>query len=475
MINRITDKSAILVSVTPASDGSRELNFITLDGTKVCASGKVLPANTSIPLRAAIFSLDSYFEQTELAATSDKMLALLARRHLDNELIFQDDAYRLRALPMARHERSISANIAAMPEHDIDAAMALVPADKQPCLQLVPVELAIAALVGRFSPGATLVFWEKGGILLSLLVTAGAVCNRMCERVSESNRVAAISRAESGLKAGIEQTGEDAAEILSIFTGDLCGAPEELREKPELDLERTINASFRIKDRQQTAEVLQSPELYGLPFVPDDWSFMAAGYRTQVNAWRFAKPAAMLASAAGIVIALLGGITHLQAIGTANDFQLSKGKLQNLLAETAANRPSDAQIEAVRNALRVEAMSHDEVRIDRFLAWLTNTVPSGVVIRDLTVLPTPAPRSRYGNAQENYPQGQKPFTVNLELMFADTSFNAAESGSAEVVRRLSRRLQMLDTRLEIPAPEPGQPRKVVLAITAQAKAENFRT
>jgi hypothetical protein len=76
-------------------------------------------------------------------------------------------------------------------------------------------------------------------------------------------------------------------------------------------------------------------------------------------------------------------------------------------------------------------------------------------------------------APANYAPGQKPFLVNLEIMLPETTFDGAEASAAEVVRRLSQRLQMVDTRIDVPAPEPGLRRNVVLMVNAQARSVNF--
>ena len=72
-----------------------------------------------------------------------------------------------------------------------------------------------------------------------------------------------------------------------------------------------------------------------------------------------------------------------------------------------------------------------------------------------------------------YQPGQKPFLVKLEIMLADTDFDSAEASSAEIVRRLSRRLQMVDTRLDVPAPEADLRRKISLVVNANARAQDF--
>ncbi len=113
------------------------------------------------PTRVSVFSLDSYFEQVDLAAASVKLLPLVARRHVDAELVFDDASYRLRSRSRSQRERTIAADIAAMPEHDLDAAVSMLPLQQRPCLQMVPLELAIAALVGKATTEPVMVFWEK--------------------------------------------------------------------------------------------------------------------------------------------------------------------------------------------------------------------------------------------------------------------------------------------------------------------------
>ena len=107
------------------------------------------------------------------------------------------------------------------------------------------------------------------------------------------------------------------------------------------------------------------------------------------------------------------------------------------------------------------------------LDWLTHLVPEGMAIRALEMVPVPPPRQRKRVAAASYPPGQKPFGVKMEIMLAETALDSAEASAAEVVRRLSQRLQMIDSRLHVPAPEPGVRRNVVLMVDAQARAVNF--
>jgi hypothetical protein len=128
---------------------------------------------------------------------------------------------------------------------------------------------------------------------------------------------------------------------------------------------------------------------------------------------------------------------------------------------------------SVRSRLQVQQQSFSEVRLDRMLDWLTHLVPEGVAIRNLEMAPVPLPRKRTAAATSQFPPGQKPFEVKMQFVLAETVLDAAEASAANIVRRLSRRLHMVDSRLEVPAPEPGVRRNVVLVVRAQARAVNF--
>ena len=107
------------------------------------------------------------------------------------------------------------------------------------------------------------------------------------------------------------------------------------------------------------------------------------------------------------------------------------------------------------------------------LNWLTHLVPEGVVISSLELAPVPLPRKRTPGLLVSYPPGEKPFEVKMQIVLAETVLDAAEASAADVVRRLSQRLKMVDSRLEVPAPEPGIRRNVVLVVKAHAHAVNF--
>ena len=176
---------------------------------------------------------------------------------------------------------------------------------------------------------------------------------------------------------------------------------------------------------------------------------------------------------AGIAIALYGGLQHLQALSIASDFDQRRAELSANLAEFERMRPSDNAMASVRQRLQVQQQSFSEVRLDRILDWLTHLVPDGVAIRALEMAPVPLPRQRTRSAVVEYPTGQKPFEVKMQIVLAETNLDAAEASAADIVRRLSGRLQMVDSRLEVPAPEPGLRRNVVLVVKAHARAVNF--
>jgi hypothetical protein len=349
----------------------------------------------------------------------------------------------------------------------------MLPLHQRPCLQMVPLELAIAALVHKVTSEPVMVFWEKGGVLISMLVAEGMVQNRMRERVSEGDREVILGRAEERMRSSANRVGENREVYLSLYTGELCERQQQSSEKAAKALEQKLLRAYRVGRKIPKEAVLRDPELFGLPLVAREWSFLESDYRTQVLAWRYAKPAAALAGVAGLAVALYGGLQHLQALGIASDFDHRRAELQANLAEFERIRPSDEAMASVRSRLQVQQQSLSEVRLDRMLDWLTHLVPDGVAISTLEMAPVPLPRQRTRTAAIQYPPGQKPFEVKLQIVLAETTLDAAEASAAEIVRRLSRRLHMVDSRLEVPAPEPGVRRNVLLVVRAHAQAVNF--
>ncbi len=463
----------LLLAILPGEEGETAARYACVNGRRIAETGEGVPAHSGGPMRVSVFSLDSYFEQVDLAAASEKLLPLVARRHVDAEMVFDDSSYRLRSRSRSKRERVIAADIAAIPDQDLEQATSLLPMRQRPCVQMVPVELAIAALVHKATPEPVMVFWEKGGILISLLVAAGMVQTRMRERVSDDNRDVIIGRAEAGLKASANRAGEKREVFLTLFLGDLCGSRAENAEKAVQALEKKVARLYRGGRKTARDDVLRNPELYGLPFVGEEWNFLEADYRKQVLAWRYARPAAALAGTAGVVIGLYGGLLHLQSLGIASEFDQRRTGLSASMAEFERIRPSDEAMASVRNRLQLQHQSLSEVRLDRMLDWLTHLVPEGVAISALEMKPVPLPRQRSGATVGHYPPGQKPFEVKMEIVLAETVLDAAEATAAEVVRRLSQRLKMVDSRLQVPAPEPGVRRNVVLVVRAHANAVNF--
>ncbi len=473
MINGLASKKELLLACAPGLNGEMSICHASVSGRRVYASGEGVPQGFSGPIRVALFSPETYFERTDLAAASVKLLPLVARRHVDSELVFDDALYRLRARAVTRGERTITTDLAALPERDLDDAVSQLPLQQQPCLQLVPMELAIAALVERVSREPVMVFWQKADILVSMLVHRGMVLARMRERVSEPEREAIIARAESGLRAAAIQAGESRESYPVLHTGELVAAEGDIGERVSSALAKKLTRLFRPGRNVPREAVLRTPELFGLPFVAADWSFLDLDYQAQVKAWRYARPAAAVAAAAGVAAAVYGGILHAQALWLASDFDQRRLELGAAVTEFERMRPSEEEMAAVDGRLRVQHESYDEVRLDRMLNWLTHMVPEGVVISSLELEPVPLPRQRTPGLRVSYPPGEKPFQLKMQIVLAETMLDDAEASAAEVVRRLSQRLKMVDSRLEVPAPEPGVRRNVVLMVRAHAHAVNF--
>jgi hypothetical protein len=473
MTKSLFSKREMLLAVVPGEDGELVVRHASVNGRRILAVGEGLPARQEGPIRVALFSLETYFEQVDLAAASVKLLPLVARRHVDGELVFDDTSYRLRTRSRARRERTIATDIAAMPDFDLEAAVALVPLQQQPCLQMVPLELAIAALVQAVTREAVMVFWEKGGVLISMLVADGMVQTRMRERVNDDDRDIILSRAEASLRASANRGGEAREVLHGIYTGDLAQREAAGEDRAARGREQRIARLYSTRRKVPRDAVLRDPELYGLPLVHEQWSFLEQHYRTEVLSWRVARPAAAAAILAGIGIGLYGGLQHLQALSMASDFDQRRAELNRRHDEYQRQRPSDEAMASVRKQLLVQQQSLSEVRLDRMLDWLTHLVPEGMIISALEMAPVPQPIQRTAVPVTPWPAGQKPFEIRMEITLAETALDAAEASAAEVVRRLSQRLQMVDSRLEVPALEPGVRRQIVLQVKAHARAENF--
>jgi len=461
----------MLLAVVPGEGGDSVLRYARVEGKRILKTGDEMPSRATGAMRVSVFSSTAYFDQADLAVPSLKVLPMVARRYVDAELIF-DESYRLCARSHKKRERTVTTDIAAIPELDLDVASSMLPLEERPCLQMVPLELAIAALVRKATSEPVVVFWEKGGTLLALLVVDGMVRGRTREQVNDDNREIIIARAETSLRGTATRYGEGKDVFLVLRMGDLVDHVPEEREQAAQVFEKKLSGLYRTRRGVAKDAVLRDPELYGLPFVDESWNFLDKEYRDQVQSWRYARPAAALAGLVGVGFALAGGFQHLQALDAESDFDTERAQLQQTKAEIERMLPSDEAMETVRKGLKVQLDSLSELRLDRLLGWLTHSIPEGVVVRNLRVNPAERPRGRRG-APMKYPPGEKPFDVSMEIMLSETSFDAAEASSAELIRRFSERLQILDSRLEVPIPEPGAKRNVVLVVSAHGKAVNF--
>jgi hypothetical protein len=164
MLGSLTNNNELLLALVPGNTGDLKVQSASVRGKRITTIGEGVPSRSGGPMRVSVFSVDTYFEQVDLAAASVKLLPLVARRHVDAELVFDDASYRLRTRSRSRHERSISTDIAAMPEQDLEEACSLLPVAQRPCLQLVPMELAVAALVHKATSEPTMVLppvWSR--------------------------------------------------------------------------------------------------------------------------------------------------------------------------------------------------------------------------------------------------------------------------------------------------------------------------
>jgi hypothetical protein len=295
----------------------------------------------------------------------------------------------------------------------------------------------------------------------------------MRDKVSDENRAAIIARAESSLRGRAAHFGERRDVFLILHTGELSERAPANREKAVRAFEAKLARLYRGRKGVAEEAVLRDPEIYGLPFVDEEWSFLEKSYRDQVQSWRYATPAAGLAGLVGAGFALFGGVQHVQALAAGYEFDNRRAELHETLADIERILPSEQAMASARSGLQVQMDSLSEVRLDRMLDWVTHLVPEDMAIRKLEVKPVPPPRGGGRNRVVEYPPGEKPFQVRIEIVLAETAFDAAEAVSGDLVKHLSQRLQIVGSRLDVPAPEPGVGRKVALVVDAQARAVNF--
>ena len=417
-------RTTLLAVVEPPSGGAHgTARYALMSGKQIVQAGSCAPnALLQIPAattRVAFLSQMSYLERLTLTAPKRGLLEMAARRHVNEEQIFTGP-YRLRLRVAATSGQQFVTELVAALQSDLDAVLEEVRPAARPVTLLLPAECAIAALLAKATPHPAVAHWARGDLFLSLLIADNAVVARRVERrasatwsdynaLIESNT--RLFEAEARQKLGREVQA-------SVYFGELydmmqrsAAAPAEggIGARPAVegrrmaptvarepspdaflgDIEARIAKLFVNADgTDATAEVFHQPELYGLAFARQDFSLLESGYQHEVLAHRYARPAAAAAAAAGVVLLYWGGTSLLRALAMHEEFVTRQTKLVRLTQELEPRIPTPNAVEALLSTLRLSQQQQNEMRVDRFLAWLSQVTPPGVILDSVNIVPS---------------------------------------------------------------------------------------
>ena len=415
----------LLAVVEPPSGGAHgTARYALMSGKQIVQAGSCAPnALLQIPAattRVAFLSQMSYLERLTLTAPKRGLLEMAARRHVNEEQIFTGP-YRLRLRVAATSGQQFVTELVAALQSDLDAVLEEVRPAARPVTLLLPAECAIAALLAKATPHPAVAHWARGDLFLSLLIADNAVVARRVERrasatwsdynaLIESNT--RLFEAEARQKLGREvQASVYFGELYDMMQrsaaapaeggigarprrrGPADGADGRAREpSPDAflgDIEARIAKLFVNADgTDATAEVFHQPELYGLAFARQDFSLLESGYQHEVLAHRYARPAAAAAAAAGVVLLYWGGTSLLRALAMHEEFVTRQTKLVRLTQELEPRIPTPNAVEALLSTLRLSQQQQNEMRVDRFLAWLSRVTPPGVILDSVNIVPS---------------------------------------------------------------------------------------
>lgn len=401
---------------------------------------------------------------------------MVARRFIDAEMLFSE-AYRLRLQIAAAGETDFSLRLAACAEIDCLRIEEGLPLETQPVRLAALEESAIAAVVANATAEPVEVYFARGERFVYFVAEAGEVRQRRLDFLpsDEDGVKDALQRAELALSGGGWGIGDAAARTpLRIYLGDLksrSAQAEAQRDSASRGLERQLAALV------SGGDVLARPELFGLLWVKNRWNMLENAQVQRALAWQVALPASLALGGASLVLAGLA-LTH--AVENAGLSRQLEGERAQVLRErdVLMGRVPDQAVQArFSEFFGLLQQRNQQVRVDRLLAWVTQELPPGVVIRSISIRPAGggAVSAESKPMTPNEPAGRAATSggtehrVQLALTVPGT-YESVEAQAGEVLKRLSAKLRFGQSNLKY---ESGQER-ALLTSELFARAEDFQ-
>lgn len=451
----------LLLSTLGDVAGEGEFRFASIGpGRKVRASGSVkladLPAGET---RLSFYNRTAFFSKVEVVKQVTKMLPIQVRRLIDAELAFNEP---FRACQRAKDagEGRQDLTMVAVAESDYALVANRLPLMQRPFACITATECALAALVGQVTPAPVQLLWRRGQNLVGLLVERGEILVRHATRVEGdavedetafAERVLPLLASAANRSGRVGSPGRDV--VVTLALGEWGVLPAGKDNKISAGLRSQLQALF---PGAPTGEVAAWPELYGLPFVSADFSFLSMGYQAEVNGVRLTRPLLWATAGATALFAMAAAFASIQTSGMNDQREVRSGALQREL-QSVGQLPGAEDIELLKRRLGVQS-TLEGIRLDRFLAWVSKNTPKGVVIRklqvdrDTTAATAVAPPNNVPNGTPAPVQSWKA-AIEYELPGA---YAEVETKSAAVMAALGSKTKLITSVLNVKNDEPAR-------------------
>jgi len=455
----------LLLSTTGDAAHDGTLRYASLGARrKVIATGTVsladLPAGQA---RLSFYTRTAYFSQIETDRRTAKMIPIQARRLIDGELAFNEPFRARQRATTAPGEGRQNLALAAVAEADYALIANRLPLLQRPFACITAAECALAALLGQVTQEPVRLLWRRDKQIVGLLVEAGQIHARHAARVEREAALDEATFADRVLpllataanRAGNTQAGRSV--VITLGLGQWGVLPEGVDGKIGSGVQSQLQALF---PGAPVDDVAAWPELYGLPFVTPEFNFLAADYQAEVQGVRLTRPMLWLAGAAAAVCGTVAALAAVQAQGIDSDVATRRATLTASYQQIQSQIPTPEDIEKLKRRMGVES-ALEGIRLDRFLAWVSNNTPKGVIIRKLEVSrdttaraaapaapAAPSPVAAAANAVAA-PSWKAAIEFEVPGIYAE-----AEAKSAAIMAALGSKSKLLGSALSVKNDEP---------------------
>ncbi len=494
MLKRFTGTVLVAVGgVRVEAPETQRVRYAVMYGRRVSQQGECALQDLHLlggwRVSCSFASRSAFFGRTAMQAGNKRLFGVLARRHIDGEVLF-NEPYRLRVHAGRLKDLTVAIEMQAVSESDCLRLESLLPMVSQPVGMHTTEEVAIAHLVAKVTADPVVVLFARSGRLVAFVCEKGEVANRRVESLpdDEATLDTTLYRLAASVGSGyVSAQSDDPVDVsLRIYLGELC--PYSLkgvavRDYPSRQLEKQIAQCV------DGGDALAYPELFGLAHVAKHWNFIIPVQQQRAKAWQIALPAsaAMTCVAVGVSLNVMAGLTSQPM--SSNDIALKRQGIMAEHAELSARLPEGQALENFKELSQLAVQRGQELRADHLLSWVSQELPVGITITGLQFY-----RVDVGDAglrQSNKGRGQsmlaklkelqpkndltkrekdpKSYQVVLELSLAGP-YDVMEAQAAEVIQKLSPKFTFEQSLLDFDATK----NRALLTSVLNTQAKEFQ-